>query len=263
MALVATVTFVLLGVGGWLWARRLSANPKAAARAALVALLFLLAWLYGFGFSGLGLNLIRWDDFVFFERLPIHASVLFILGICWWQRTRFSRALILSLVVIFGAYALLEVSGPLFMPLYASVLDDTPQTYSGHVEVMQSTGWTCGPAALTWALRLKGLPVTERSVAMLTATTPFHGTPSRGELRAAHRLGIAAHLRRNLSWDDLVALPKPAVLSWRLGVGVLHSVALIRIHGDKVTLGDPMLGETDYDKEEFMHRWMRDALVLP
>lgn len=264
MALLATLLLLLGFVAVWRLGGLVRTRDRLAVPLALLCLGFTLTWLYFFQFTAIGLDGIRWDDFVFFERLPAFLPILLILALCWHRPTRnLGRPVIALLIAIFAGYATLEVSGPLFMPLYMRGLDDTVASAGRPPEVIQSTGWTCGPAALAWALQAKGLPVSEKQVAALTATTPFHGTPARGELRAAHRQGVPAYIRRNLEWDQLAALPLPAVITWRLSGVIMHSVALLSIERDQVTLGDPMLGQAEYSRDEFLERWMADALVLP
>lgn len=264
MALLATLLLLIGFAAVWRLGRFTLHRERLAAPLALLCLGFTLAWLYFFQFTAFGLDGIRWDDFVFFERLPAFLPILLILSLCWQHPGRsIGRPVIGVLITIFAGYSLLEVSGPAFMGLYMHGLDDTTPRTGQAPEVIQSTGWTCGPAALAWAMQDKGVPVSEKHVASLTVTTPFHGTPARGELRAAHKLGVPAYIRRDLEWDDLVALPLPAVITWRMSGVVMHSVALLAVERDRVTIGDPMLGKTDYSREEFLKQWMRDALVLP
>ncbi len=189
-------------------------------------------------------------------------AVLFILAVCWHLPSRVRRGLIVTLVAIAGGYGFLEISGPLLMPVYGSRLDDTVAGPTRDLQVIQSTGWTCGPAALAWALQLRGLPVSEKQAAFLTATTPFHGTPDRGVLRAAHRLGLAAHMERGDSYEQLLRLPRPSLVTWHLGGMVMHFVVLIGMDERGVKIGDPMLGEVDYSKDEFLAKWGRSVVVL-
>ncbi len=291
MAWLAVMLFVGGAVALWRLAGSLRARQQTAAGAGIAALVFLLGWLYLTCFSHAGAH-VPWDDFVFFERLPAHLSVLFILALCWHLPSRVRRGLIVTLLAIAGGYGLLEVSGPLLMPVYGSRLDDTvpvrvgrdildrphgtgqdgrsrmsrptrsPRPAQLDVQVTQSTGWTCGPAALAWALQLRGMPVSEKRAAFLSATTPFHGTPDRGVLRAAHRLGVPAHMERGLSYEQLMRLPHPSLVTWHLGGMVMHFVVLICMDEQGVTIGDPMLGEVDYSKEEFLAKWGRSVVVL-
>jgi Peptidase C39 family len=262
MALLATLLLIVLAVADFGLARRLAARPRRAFFLALAALVFLLTYLYLTLWSHLLAN-VPWDDFIYFERLPAHAAILFIIALCWYLPGRLSRGTILFLLILGGGYGLLEVGGPAFLPVYAGSLSDQVQRLpDGQIEVIQSTGWSCGPAALAWALEEQGLSVTERQLAALAASTPFHGTGDSGMLRACHKLGVPAHLRRELSFDELRALPKPCLVSWHLSGLVMHWIVVLGAGPNKVQVGDPMMGAVDYTRAEFERKWMRDALVL-
>ena len=272
MASLATGAFIIGAILLWRGAYRLRDRQSTALWAAAGALELLLGWLYLMGYSPAGAN-VPWDDFIFFERLPAHLAVLFILGLCWHLPSRVSRSLIAVLIVIAGGYGLLEISGPLLLPVYGSRLDetvapalsgavDTPTGKSPPVELTQSTGWTCGPAALAWAMQLKGLPVSEKQAAQLTATTPFHGTGDRGIVRAAHRLGMPARIVRKLSYEELTTLPHPCLVTWSLGGMVMHFIVVIEADERGVQVGDPMMGRMEYTKEEFLQKWQRNAVVF-
>jgi predicted double-glycine peptidase len=43
---------------------------------------------------------------------------------------------------------------------------------------------------------------------------------------------------------------------------VMHFVVLMEMDEQGVKLGDPMLGEVDYSREEFMGKWARSVVVL-
>ena len=260
MALLATVLLAAVAVGDFRLARALAARPRAALLVAVAALLFVLFYL------GLGSHLLAnvpWDNLMYFERLPAHGAILLILALCWYLPGRISRGVLLLLTLLGAGYGFLEVGGPMLLPAYASSLSDQVQRLPrGGIEVIQSTGWSCGPAALAWALETKGIPVTERQVAGLAGSTPFHGTTDAGLLRACHKLGLPATIRRNLRFDDLVALPKPCLVTWHLSGLVLHAIVVLGAGPDKVQVGDPMMGQVDYTREEFEHDWLRDALVV-
>lgn len=262
MALLATLLLLATAVGMFAWARRLALRPRRAVLTAAAALAVLLAYLYSTLVGHLLAN-VPWDDFVYFERLPAHAAVLLVVALCWYLPGRIGRPTLALLVLLGGGYGLLEVGGPLLMPLYAGTLSDRVQALpSGKVEVVQSTGWSCGPAALSWALSVAGRPTSERELGLLAASTPFHGTADAGLLRACHRLGYPARMQRRLRFEQLATLPRPFLVTWHLSGMVMHWLVVLDVRGEKVLVGDPMMGEVDYTRAEFERKWMRDALVL-
>jgi ABC-type bacteriocin/lantibiotic exporter with double-glycine peptidase domain len=184
-------------------------------------------------------------------------AILLLLLICLRRLAGTRRVLTATVAVIFGLYTLAHTSGPLWLPLFLSGLNGASQPGA-----LQSTGWTCGPAALAEALRRLGRPASERDIAILAATTPLDGTTDRGLLRAAHRLGLPAHLVDPASWDDLVAAPLPLVTDWYLGGGVAHEVVVTGVTGATVHVFDPVSGEMDYLRAEFEKHWMGGLIVL-
>ena len=172
---------------------------------------------------------------------------------------RKTRRAVGLLALIFALYVAAEVAGPMAIGAYAGRLNDKAD---GPVQVWQSTGWSCGPAALAWALRLKGMRVTERDVAYLAATTPLHGTTDRGMLRAAHKLGQDAFALHRASWEQLAQAPKPVLADVRLSTILAHMVVVIDIEGDEVRVGDPLLGESWQSREDFRRKWLGSMIIF-
>lgn len=262
MALLAFLILAGVAVADFRAARTLVGQPRRTTAVAATALVFLLTYLYLTHFSRFISN-VPWDDFIYFMRLPAHAAILLILALCWYQPGRLSRGTVIFLLLVGGGYGFLEVGGPLLLPLYADSLSDRGERLStGEVEVVQSTGWSCGPAALAWALQTKGVPATERQLARLAASTPFHGTTDVGLLRACHKLGVRARVLPLLRFEDLQSLDKPFLTTWHLSGAIMHSIVVLEVGPDKVKVGDPMMGQTEYTRAEFERSWMKSALVL-
>jgi hypothetical protein len=262
MALLAVLLLAGIAVADFRAARALATQPRRALWVSAAALVFLVTYLYSTLFSHLIAN-VPWDDFIYFMRLPAHAAILLILALCWYLPGRVSRGTLVCLLILGSGYAFLEVGGPLLLPLYADSLSDSVERPpGGEVEVVQSTGWSCGPAALAWALQVKGVSATERQLARLAASTPFHGTGDAGLLRACHRLGRPARILRSLRYEDLQAAAKPCLVTWHLSGMVMHWIVVLKVEPDKVRVGDPMMGQTEYTRAEFERRWMKDALVV-
>lgn len=262
MALVATLLLLAVAAVDFRVAKSLATHPRRALWVAAGALIFMLAYLYFTLWHRLLANF-PWDDFIYFERVPAYAAILLILALCWYLPGRISRGTLVFLILLGGGYGLLEVSGPLLLPLYADTLSDSVERLgTGEIEVIQSTGWSCGPAALAWALQSKGVAANERELALLAGSTPFHGTGDAGLLRACHKLGQPAHMQRQLSYEQLQAVPKPCLVTWHLSGLLLHWIVVLDAGPEKVAVGDPMMGQVDYSRADFRRDWMRDALVI-
>lgn len=209
------------------------------------------------------LKVMPWDEWTFFERVPLHLAILALLTVAWWDARARRRLALGVLTGVFLAYAGAEVSAPAFLPLVAGQLDATTWGEGRYArEVQQSTGWSCAPAALAWALRVSGVPASEREMAVFSAAMPVHGTSWRGMVRALHRRGFAAQIQSPANWEQLLSAPKPALADWRLNAATSHMIVVLAATPAEVTVGDPLLGETTYAADEFRSRWQRGLLTF-
>jgi hypothetical protein len=245
---MATLVLLTGLVGGWFASARIARHDLGVEIGAGVCLAVTLAWFALGHWETLALRLIPWDDFVYFQELPLYLAVLWLLMLCLRRLSGFVRAMTALLVVVFALWSLAGVTGPLWLSVYLPRLQGTPATAFD----TQSTGWSCAPAALAQALRRKGLATSERQVAVLAATSPLGGTSDRGLLRAAHRRGIpGATLLRPAFWPDLRTAPKPVLAEWYLGQGVAHMITITAVESDRVQVLDPLTGEQTYTRAEF------------
>lgn len=259
MVVAAPIAMVVGLMLVWLAAVRLATRDSALSAAAGVCVGVIAGWFGVTHVTTLSLRLIPWDDYVYFERIPLFLAIVMLLGLCV-ERVRPRLRLPVSVIlVIFVVYTLMEVSGPLALEVQAGKLSDE---VDGPAEVYQSTGWSCGPAATAWALRLRGIPATERECARLSATTPLHGTTTRGTLRAIHAHGLDAEVTTRAPWERLISVPKPALTDTYIGAATAHIVVLRDADDRSVTVGDPLYGEQTFPREDFEKVWMRTVIEI-
>lgn len=228
--------------------------------AAVACVALMAAWFAGHEVTYTALRLIPWDNAIFFDRLPLYAAIVLLLSLCIQRLERRTMRLLVGVIVaIFSLHAVAEIAAPILLPIFAQELSAETD---GSAEVTQSTGWSCGAAALAWAARLHGIPASERQMAELAVTAPLRGTSTRGMLRALHRVGLEARAVKPASWEDLMDAPTPAIIGWRLTPTVAHSALVLDIAVDEVTVGDPLAGRATYPREDFLHRWMRDIVII-
>ncbi|MFP4248099.1 MAG: cysteine peptidase family C39 domain-containing protein [Armatimonadota bacterium] len=260
MAVIATVIGVILLAAAWRAGPWLAAHDRRCWMTAVACLSVTGAWFAGYELTQVALQLIPWDDAIFFERLPLYVAIVLLLSISLPRLDRrVMRVAVATIGAIFSLYAVAEVAAPLPLPLFADQL--SAQT-EGPAEVTQSTGWSCGAAALAWTVRLHGIPASERQMARLAVTAPLRGTSTRGMLRALHRVGLRAHAVKPATWAEIADASKPAIIGWKLSASVAHSVLLLGIDEDEVIIGDPLSGQITYSKQDFLDRWMRDLIVV-
>jgi len=209
MAIAAAVLGSALIIAAWASGRWFAATSSRFGWTAGTCVAAIALWFYGHELTALFLRLLPWDDLVFFDRMPLYVAIILLLAICRARIERDTmRVLVLVVAALFGAYALTEMAAPMWLPLFA---DELSAETTGPPEVVQSTGWSCGAAALAWAARVEGIPASEWQMAELAVTAPLRGTSLRGMLRALHRVGLPATACRG-AWTSP---RRPSCRSWR------------------------------------------------
>lgn len=130
---------------------------------------------------------------------------------------------------------------------------------------VQSTNYTCGPAAAVTALRRIGLTAQEGEIAILSHTSPVVGTLPWCLYRAIqHRYaaqGIECQLRHFNSVGELrgqnitLVVVKDAFL-------LDHCVTILEVSDETVTIADPSLGRQKMSYKEFEDVWRFYGITL-
>jgi hypothetical protein len=125
---------------------------------------------------------------------------------------------------------------------------------------LQSTDYTCGPAAAVTALRRLGLPAEEGELAVRCRTNPFSGTAPDilCEVLQGHygEQGLRCQYRPFTSIAELKqAGPTLAVmkLTWLVD----HYVTVLEVTDQAVVVGDPLSGRVMLSHQEFAARWRK------
>jgi len=155
--------------------------------------------------------------------------------------------------------------GPEASPvLPSSLLSDVP-------DVRQSTGYSCGPAALQAVLAYWGIAEREDHLIACLHSTTEQGTHPEDIARGAREFGLQAELREGLSLDDLEAALKKGITAivdlqawrgqeyrpwteiWDDG----HYMVLLGMDRDNLYFEDPsLLGSRGFiPRGEFLDRW--------
>jgi len=130
---------------------------------------------------------------------------------------------------------------------------------------VQSTDYTCGPAAAVTALRRLGLNAQEGEMAILSHSGPIVGTLPWCLYKAIQQRyavdGLDCRLRR---FDTINQLREAdaALVVIRDGFMLNHCVAIIEVGDDTVTLGDPVLGRLKLSHKDFADIWRFYGITL-
>jgi len=130
---------------------------------------------------------------------------------------------------------------------------------------LQTTGYTCGPAAAVTALRQLGLSADEGEIAVLSYSSPVTGTlPSFlcSALRNRYaNFGLRCRYRRFDSIDQLMGGGITLVVV-RDAFLLDHCLAVLEVSDSTVTAADPVTGTTLMRREQFRKIWRFSGIVL-
>jgi len=130
---------------------------------------------------------------------------------------------------------------------------------------VQSTPYTCGPAAAVTALRQLGVIAQEGELAILSNTGPIIGTMPWSLYKAIQDRytadGIECQFRH---FDSISQLRKAGVTLAVIKDTFLldHCVAIIEVGDNTVTIGDPVLGKVRMSHKDFQSIWRFYGIAL-
>lgn len=149
--------------------------------------------------------------------------------------------------LVVGVLIMAPYSKPVLTPVNRTQLKDR---WSGST-CLQSTPSSCGPASAASVLRLYGMQVTERELA-LECHTSRTGTENWYLARALRRRGFTAEF--TIRDGNPIVLPDaPAIAGVRLPGPTGHFVAVLGQSPEHVTIADPMKGTLQIKKADLGH----------
>jgi predicted double-glycine peptidase len=245
----------LLAVAG-AWTMRRSRGWGTAACALLLALIVLKAVVGHI--PAAEPTVFPWDWYPYVEPWWYLLPAMFLMGaglqVVW--RSRWKRDSMLA-----AAALLLARTGA------AGWVTAHPPELEGTVKdsavCLQTSGYSCGPAAATSFCYYYGIKATEREMAELCVTrtggTGLAGTTDAGLMRGlrqklSHRYNI--HIART-TYDDI---PTPALVPIEVWPGVGHCILLWRVDPELVHILDPRCGRTTLSRKTFEQMWMGSAI---
>ena len=173
---------------------------------------------------------------------------------------RFLLKILMVVAVMY--YSILPMMAPYYLREDLTYLETT--VLSGGY-VLQSTVYTCGPAAAATALRQLGVEATEIEIAILSYANPISGTPDDVLCSALQKRysdeGILCERRPLRTIEEL----KEAGLTLaviKYSPQFDHYVTVLEVTDDRVLVADPLIGRTSLSHAEFMKRWRRSGIVL-
>lgn len=127
---------------------------------------------------------------------------------------------------------------------------------------LQTTEYTCGPAAAVTALTRLGYAADESSIALKAETGRFFGTDEFRLSRVMNQTakGLNCHVVDFHSVDELRGLP-PVIVVVNLSADVAHYIVVLNFDGNWAECADPMGGMSRRPRETLERDWTRRGVV--
>lgn len=123
----------------------------------------------------------------------------------------------------------------------------------------QSTEYTCGPAVLRSVFAYYGKEYSEEEIAKSAGTRESIGTPRKGMIAAAQKVGLQAEAKSGASWEDLqifIQKGTPVIVRFVEPEDDEHYALVTKVTDMNITLSDPYHGpETAYSRTDFLRMW--------
>jgi len=130
---------------------------------------------------------------------------------------------------------------------------------------LQTTSYTCGPAAAVTALGKLGLPASEGEIAVLSYSSPVAGTlPSCLCAALEDRYAADGLECQYLRFDSVSQLRDKGVTLAVVRDGFLssHCVTVLEVSDDMITVADPVVGRRSMLHKQFEKKWRFAGIVL-
>lgn len=155
---------------------------------------------------------------------------------------------------------------PFLMPaLLEGELTGLQTTFDDSGVCLQTTRYTCGPAAAVTALLRLGLPASEGQIAVLSHASPIVGTLPACLSKTLRDLYAADGLRcRYRDFDSIAELGRSGITLAVVRNALLqdHCVAILGVSDEAVTVADPITGITTMPHDQFRAIWRFSGIVL-
>jgi len=171
------------------------------------------------------------------------------------------------LCVFMGALMLRSSVLPILGPMLdRAELKNLPTVIDQDNVCLQTTNYTCGPAALVSALRALDITDTESNAAIETLCNSYSGTRSTDIVEYVNRAyggrGVHASYRYIRSLDELRAMGGVAIAEVKSNFWMDHFVAIVGWDSDAPVVADPYYGQFKSSDAAFTRIWRKKAIVI-
>ncbi len=168
--------------------------------------------------------------------------------------------------VLMGIFVIWFSVLPFFVPaLIEKNLLNLPTRLDSDGVCLQSTDFTCGPAAAVTALGKMGFQASEGQLAVLAHTSPMAGTLQRCLSDALSGLyeqqGLQCRYRHFASVEQLKSA-EVALVVIKGSFLTDHCVAVLEVSDQAVCIADPSFGKVSMERADFEKIWRFSGITL-
>lgn len=257
------IFLALLSIAAFAGGRRVAGLPTWKGRAILAgAMIFLAAWAWLYHRPDVAVRVIPVSLLSYLEGTAAAPIFMLILGVAWERSARPRQKAVTAGAILVGVFYF--VHGGLWMLQSTPVQGFAPRSADAAV-VMQSSDFSCVPAACATALNLIDQPSTEAQMAELTQTRVNSGATVIRAVDGLRRRLDGSGIRPELvqaAYDDLLRLPKPALTALSFERTQRHMVVITRATPAGCIVEDPMQGTLWMPRAEFEAVFNQEVIVF-
>ena len=130
---------------------------------------------------------------------------------------------------------------------------------------LQTTGYTCGPAATATVLKAYGINDSEKNIALGTRCNSYSGTRSFdliNYINTQYGEELEAEYRYIDKVDSLKDMNGFFIAEVKVNTFTDHFIAIMKFDGDLLTVADPSLGRFQTRAEIFSKEWRNRVIVV-
>lgn len=176
---------------------------------------------------------------------------------------RFEKAVVATLMaLIVTCFSIIPFVAPIF---FRDTLAHLTTRLDPDGICLQSTHYTCGPAAAVTALGELGLQASEGELAVLSYSSPITGTlPTCLAAAIENRYAEQGLECRYRGFDSISELNSEGITLAVVRDAFLydHCIAVLRVSPDSIIVADPALGKLAIPREQFRKIWRFAGIEL-
>ncbi len=190
-------------------------------------------------------------------------SIPMLFGTLIPRLARKREKVLIAVLVVLASFLFFVI--PFIGPILArGELEKLDTIFTSDNICLQTTNYTCGPAAAVTALKQLGIEAQESELAVLAYSCPQLGTED-DLLADAIEKRYGSEIDCKYRYFDSIEQLKqncPVIAVVKYSFLIDHYVTVLDVNENKVIIGDPLAGKKELTYEEFKKKWRSVGIVL-